>query len=62
MGARFYGCKNKDCTLCENNPHKRCSEIDNFDECYADNQTLRSKVGNRKSAWEACSQDMGSKV
>lgn len=40
---RFLGCKRKECLLCKNNPNKKCSEGDNFDECYADNQTMKSK-------------------
>lgn len=37
------GCRTKDCTLCKNNPHKRCAPDDNFDECFADNQALKAK-------------------
>jgi hypothetical protein len=40
---RFTGCISKDCSLCKNNPNKRCLPGDNLDECYADNQQLRSK-------------------
>lgn len=29
--------------MCKNNPNKRCRDEDNFDECYADCQVLRSK-------------------
>ncbi len=35
---RFTGCRSKECSLCKNNPHKRCALEDNFDECFADNQ------------------------
>ena len=41
--CRFLGCMNKECQLCANNPNKRCRPNDNFDECYADNQVLKSK-------------------
>ena len=41
--CRFLGCLNKACSLCANNPKKRCLDADNFDECYADNQVLKSK-------------------
>jgi hypothetical protein len=40
---RFLGCLYKSCALCANNPNKRCLDHDNFDECYADNQALKSK-------------------
>lgn len=33
----------KECPLCKNNPNKKCREDDNFDECYADGQVLKSK-------------------
>ncbi len=45
---RFFGCPNKDCVLCKNNPHKRCRDEDNFDgecatagECGASAQSSR---------------------
>ncbi|GLC37795.1 hypothetical protein PLESTB_001477500 [Pleodorina starrii] len=41
--CRFLGCMRKECPLCKNNPNKKCSEDDNFDECYADGQVLKSK-------------------
>eukprot|EP00798_Chlamydomonas_sp_ICE-L_P031496 gene31496-6684_t len=41
--CRFLGCSKKTCVLCKNNPHKRCKDTDNFDECYADNQVLKAK-------------------
>mmetsp|Transcript_40431 Transcript_40431/g.89814 ORF Transcript_40431/g.89814 Transcript_40431/m.89814 type:complete len:922 (-) Transcript_40431:1054-3819(-) len=41
--CRFFGCTRKECLLCKNNPNKRCKDDDNFDECYADNQVLKSK-------------------
>ncbi|GAX76070.1 hypothetical protein CEUSTIGMA_g3513.t1 [Chlamydomonas eustigma] len=41
--CRFLGCMDKSCALCANNPNKRCLDHDNFDECYADNQALKSK-------------------
>ena len=40
---RFIGCRVKDCILCANNPNKRCTADENFQEAYADNQVLRSK-------------------
>ncbi|EFJ45471.1 hypothetical protein VOLCADRAFT_105916 [Volvox carteri f. nagariensis] len=39
----FLGCMRKECPLCKNNPNKKCREDDNFDECYADGQVLKSK-------------------
>ena len=41
--SRFLACANKACALCVNNPDKRCVASDNFDEAYADNQTLKAK-------------------
>ncbi|KXZ52828.1 hypothetical protein GPECTOR_8g211 [Gonium pectorale] len=41
--CRFLGCMRKECNLCKNNPNKKCREDDNFDECYADGQVLKSK-------------------
>ncbi|KAG2453449.1 hypothetical protein HYH02_001670 [Chlamydomonas schloesseri] len=41
--CKFLGCMRKDCGLCKNNPNKKCREEDNFDECYADGQVLKSK-------------------
>ncbi|GFR43768.1 hypothetical protein Agub_g4882 [Astrephomene gubernaculifera] len=41
--CRFLGCLRKECALCKNNPNKKCREEDNFDECYADGQVLKSK-------------------
>ncbi|GIL46734.1 hypothetical protein Vafri_3654 [Volvox africanus] len=41
--CRFLGCMRKECPLCKNNPNKKCREDDNFDECYADGQVLKSK-------------------
>ncbi len=40
---RFLGCRYRHCALCANNPHKRCGENDCFDDCYVDNQILKSK-------------------
>lgn len=41
--CRFLGCPRKECQMCKNNPNKHCDESDNFDDCYADNQILKSK-------------------
>ena len=41
--CRFLGCLNKQCTLCINNPNKRCPADDNFSDAFADNQALKSK-------------------
>lgn len=41
--CRYLGCPQRDCFLCKNNPNKHCTENDNFDEAFADNQPLRSK-------------------
>ncbi|PNW75496.1 hypothetical protein CHLRE_12g529050v5 [Chlamydomonas reinhardtii] len=41
--CKFLGCMRKECGLCKNNPNKKCREEDNFDECYADGQILKSK-------------------
>ncbi|KAG1679301.1 hypothetical protein FOA52_009331 [Chlamydomonas sp. UWO 241] len=41
--CKFLACVDKECSLCNNNPNKRCDEDDNFDECYANDQVLRSK-------------------
>lgn len=41
--CRFLGCAHKQCQLCKNNPNKQCGETDNFDECFADGQVLKSK-------------------
>lgn len=41
--CRFLGCQSKSCSLCVNNPEKRCLPSGNFDECYADNQSLKSR-------------------
>lgn len=40
---RFLGCRDKECSLCNNNPNKRCAHDDSFDECYANDQVMKSK-------------------
>ncbi|KAG1659380.1 hypothetical protein FOA52_007843 [Chlamydomonas sp. UWO 241] len=40
--CKFQGCTSKACTLCINNPTKRCGDHATFADCCADSQVLRS--------------------